>query len=66
MNFQMVISSATNKLMTDFTHLALDEGAAAIMRDFQRSLQQLQARLESEPDRYWRIYPSDLEASVSA
>ena len=66
MNFQMVISSAANKLMTDFTHLALDEQAAAIMRDFQSSLQKLQVRLESEPDRYWRIYPSDLEASVSA
>jgi hypothetical protein len=52
--------------MADFTHLALDEGAAAIMRDFQSSLHALQTRMESEPDRYWRIYPSDLEASVSA
>jgi len=66
MNFQMVISSATNKLMTDFTHLALDAGAAGIMRDFQLSLQILQVRMENEPDRYWRILPSDLEASVSA
>jgi hypothetical protein len=66
MNFQLVISSATNRLMADFTHLALDEGAAAIMRDFQSSLHALQTRMENEPDRYWRIYPADLEASVSA
>ncbi len=66
MNFQLVISSATNKLMTDFTHLALDADAAAIMRDFQASLRSVQAWMKSEPDRYWRIYPSDLEASVSA
>jgi hypothetical protein len=66
MNFQLVISSATNRLMADFTHLALDAEAAKIMRDFNASLRFLQTRMENEPDRYWRIYPSDLEASVSA
>jgi hypothetical protein len=66
MNFQLVISSATNKLMTDFTHLALDSKAADVMRDFQKDLKTLQTRMEREPSRYWGIYPSELEASVSA
>jgi hypothetical protein len=52
--------------MADFTHLALDAEAADIMRDFQTSLRSVQTWMESEPKRYWRIYPSDLEASVSA
>jgi hypothetical protein len=66
MNFQMVISSAANKLMRDFSHVALDGGAAQIMREFQSKLARLQREMETGPDWYWRIYPEDLEASVSA
>ena len=66
MNFQFLISSATNRLMSDLTHLALDEEAAAIMRDLQSGLTALQTDMENEPDHYWSIYPRDLEASVSA
>jgi hypothetical protein len=65
-NFQFVISSATNRLMRDFTHLALDSGAADIMRRFQSELRQLQKEMEIEPDRYWQVFPLDLKASVSA
>jgi hypothetical protein len=66
MNFQIVISSATNRLINDISYLALDEGAAQIMREFRASLLALQAEMETEPDEYWRVYPQDLEASVSA
>lgn len=66
LNFQFVISSATNRLMSDVTHLALDERAAEIMRNLQTRLKELQAEMESGPDHYWQIYPKSLEASVSA
>jgi Lipoxygenase len=66
MNFQLLIASATNRLMQDMTFLALDDGAAAIMRKFQARLADLQKEMEAEPSRYWQIYPQDLEASVSA
>jgi lipoxygenase len=66
LNFQFVISSATNRLMSDLTHLALDERAADIMRNLQTRLKELQSELESGPDHYWQVYPKSLEASVSA
>lgn len=66
MDFQMIISLATNRLLGDLPYLALDERGAEVMRRFQASLRQLQAELEQEPDHYWHVYPEDLEASVSA
>jgi hypothetical protein len=66
MNFQYVISSAQNKLMDDHSHLALDAGGAAIMKGFQQKLRDLQEEMERQPDRFWRVLPSELEASVSA
>ena len=66
MNFQLLISSATNRIMNDYSHLALDEGAANIMRELGSRLRSLQAKMESDPHHYWTIYPKDLEASVSA
>ena len=66
MDFEMVIASATNKLTRDFSHVALDPRGAAIMQGFQSRLQALQAQMEREPRTHWRIYPRDLEASVSA
>lgn len=66
LNFELVIGSATNRLTSDMTHLALDAGGARIMGDFRASLGALQAEMERGPDHYWRVYPRDLEASVSA
>jgi arachidonate 15-lipoxygenase len=66
LNFELVIGSATNRLLGDLTHLALDEGAARIMRGFQASLRALQEEMERDGDHYWRVYPRDLEASISA
>lgn len=66
LNFQLLISSATNRLMKDFSYLALDAEAAALMRDFQAKLRTLEQEMESRADRYWNIYPRQLEASVSA
>jgi hypothetical protein len=66
MDFEMVIASATNKLTRDFSHVALDAPGAAIMQRFQSRLQALQQQMEREPRKHWRIYPRDLEASVSA
>jgi hypothetical protein len=65
-DFQLIISSATNRLMNDASHVALDARGAAVMADFQRTLTDLQRSLESQPDHYWRIYPKNLEASISA
>ena len=66
LNFEMVIASAANKLMIDYSHVALDPQGAAIMKKFQTDLRNLQRDMEHEPARHWRIYPKDLEASVSA
>lgn len=66
MNFQLLITTHASLLMHDFSHLALDAGAAKIMRSLQASLAALQRSMENEPDRYWRVYPKDLAASVSA
>jgi hypothetical protein len=65
-DFQVIISSATNRLMNDASHVALDATGAGVMRDFQARLAALQRELEAQPDRYWRIYPKNLEASISA
>jgi hypothetical protein len=65
-NFELLIASATNRLMNDASHVALDAQGAAIMRSFQARLAQLQQQMQKEPSRYWRIMPRDLEASVSA
>ena len=65
MNFQFLITSPATLLLDDVSHMALDEGAAEIMRSFRSSFMELQEELESEPDRYWQLYPKDLEASVS-
>jgi hypothetical protein len=61
-----LISSATNRLMNDASHVALDPDGAAIMRRFQSRLVQLQEQMEREPRRHWQILPRHLEASVSA
>lgn len=65
-NFELLISSATNRLMNDASHVALDPRGAAIMRGFQSRLARLQEEMDREPSRYWRILPRELEASVSA
>jgi hypothetical protein len=65
-DFQLVICSPTTLLMHDISHLALDRGAAAIMRNFQLNLKKLQRDIASQPDRYWRLLPSEVQASVSA
>ena len=65
-NFELLISSATNRLMNDASHVALDPQGAAIMRGFQSRLARLQDEMECEPRRHWHILPKDLEASVSA
>jgi hypothetical protein len=66
LNFEMVIASAANKLLIDCSHVALDPQGAAIMKKFQTDLRTLEAAMQREPARHWRIYPKDLESSVSA
>ncbi len=65
-NFELLISSATNRLMNDASHVALDPEGAAIMRGLQSRLVRLQEQMEREPQRHWQIQPRHLEASVSA
>lgn len=66
LNFEVLIGLATNRLTSDFSYLALDEAAAGTMRQFRESLHDQQEEWEREPDHYWRVYPSSLEASISA
>ena len=65
-NFELLISSATNRLMNDASHVALDPEGAAVMRGLQSRLVRLQEQMEREPQRHWQIMPRHLEASVSA
>ncbi len=65
LDFQLLITSPTTLLLNDVSHLALDPGAAQIMRRFHTSLMTLQREMEGMPDRYWRILPREIEASVS-
>ena len=65
-NFELLISSATNRLMNDASHVALDAHGAAIMRGLQARLGRLHEAMAREPHRHWRILPRDLEASISA
>jgi hypothetical protein len=64
-NFQMVICSAVNDLMSDFSYLALDSEGATLMRRLQRDLADLQAEMEAGGDHYWRVYPATLKSSVA-
>ncbi len=65
-NFELLISSATNRLMNDASHVALDSRGAVIMRGLQTRLTRLHHDMAREPHRHWRILPRDLEASISA
>jgi hypothetical protein len=66
LDFQMIICSPTSLLLHDVSHLALDRDAAAIMRDFQTNLLRLQRDIAGQPDRWWRLLPREVQASVSA
>jgi len=64
-NFQLVICSAVNDLMADFSHLALDPEGARLMRELQSNLSTLQAEMEAAGDTWWRVYPAALKSSVA-
>jgi hypothetical protein len=65
-NFELLISSATNRLMNDASHVALDAEGGRIMRGLQTRLRQMHDAMSREPHHHWRILPRDLEASISA
>jgi hypothetical protein len=64
-NFQLLITAPTTYLVDDVSHLALDAGAAEIMRGFRRSLLALQDEMERQPSRHWQLFPIEIEGSVS-
>ena len=51
--------------VSDVSHLALYDPAAAIMRGFRRSLLAYQEEMERQPARHWQLFPNEIEASVS-
>ena len=53
-------------LMDDFTHVALDYRAKAVMLQFQSELATLQAAMDSHPWAVWRLYPRELEVNINA
>ena len=66
MDFQMMISTQTNYLVQDHSHLGLDPVAKELMRSFRQRLLTLDEEIAGGPDRYWRLLPTTLKASVSA
>jgi len=64
-NFQLLITAPTTLLVDDVSHLALDAGAAEIMRGFRRQLLALQDEMERQPRRHWHLFPNEIEGSVS-
>jgi hypothetical protein len=65
LNFQFLITAPSTLLVSDVSHLALDEPAAEIMRGFRRSLLALQDEMERQPSRHWQLFPNEIEGSVS-
>lgn len=64
-NFQLLITAPTTYLVDDASHLALDSGAAEIMRGFRRNLLAMQEEMERQPSRHWQLFPNQIEGSVS-
>ena len=64
-NFQLPITAPTTSLVDDASHLALDSGAAEIMRGFRRNLLAMQEEMERQPSRHWQLFPNQIEGSVS-
>ncbi len=64
-NFQFLVCSAINDLVTDFSYVALDAEGAGVMRKLQHDLAALQTEMEAGDDAYWRLYPSTLKSSVA-
>ena len=63
-NFMLNVRRAP--LMQDYSHVALDTGAADAFRAFNRDLRTLQTALEQEPFACWKVYPRALEANINA
>ncbi len=64
-NFQLLICSATNSLLNDFSYLALERQGKECMRNLQRELVALQKELDAAGDYYWRLDPNTLKSSVA-
>jgi hypothetical protein len=64
-NFQLLITAPTTLLVDDVSELALDAGAAEIMRGFRRNLLAMQDEMEHQPSRHWQLFPNQIEGSVS-
>lgn len=65
-NFQFLITARTTLLLDRVAHVALDEAGAEVMRQYQRSLVDLENEFAAQESRYWHLRPSELEAAVSA
>jgi hypothetical protein len=53
-------------LMHNFTDLALDDHARAVMLRFHSELVALQARMDSQPHTVWRVHPRQLKVNINA
>ena len=65
MNTILVTWKPFNMLVDGSSHLALDDEARLIMDDYVSALLARQAEMDAEPDRPGRIYPAELNPSVS-
>lgn len=64
-NFQLLIATPTSLLLNDVSHLALDEAAAGLMRQFRQDLLDFQEEMDAQPSQYWQLFPREIEAGVS-
>ncbi|MGQ0716099.1 MAG: lipoxygenase family protein [Pseudonocardiales bacterium] len=65
-NYNFSVNVRRAPLMQDFSYMAgNDADGAAAFRTFLGELTDLQARLKADQHEYWKMYPADLEVSVS-
>lgn len=65
-NYNFGVNVRRAQLLQDFSYMAgNDDAGAAAFSTFLAELTELQLRLKADQHEYWKIYPADLEASVS-
>lgn len=65
-NTNLTLNVNRAELMRDYAYLGLDERGAEAFRAFLSDLKALQARMDDQPRKLWRLYPDMLNANMNA